>query len=153
MSDETAAPPVGAPAVDGWFTTDPEPALVGSRCTGSGTYFFPPTDVSRAPGHGGGPTESVVLSPRGRLWSYTSAGYRPPEPYLDPPGGFEPFVIAAVELEREGLVILGQLPPDVDVDSLHVGMPMQLIVDTLYEDETGARTIWKWIPDDEEAHR
>ena len=47
------------PAIDGWFTMPTETegpgarrtALIGTRCTGSGTYFFPPERVmSRAPG-------------------------------------------------------------------------------------------------------
>ena len=30
------------PAVEGWFTTGPEPALLGSRCTTCATVYFPP---------------------------------------------------------------------------------------------------------------
>ncbi|MEZ5383301.1 MAG: OB-fold domain-containing protein [Microthrixaceae bacterium] len=146
----TAAPmpaTATAPAVDGWFETDPEPALIGSRCVGSGTYFFPPAEVSRAPGHAGGPTERVRLANRGTLWSYTSAGYQPPEPYREPPGGFEPFAIAAVQLDEEGLVVLGQVPADVSTDALKVGMEMELVVDTLFVDDDGIRqTVWKWRP-------
>lgn len=133
-------------AVEGWFETDPAPALIGSRCIGSGTYFFPPTDTSRAPGYAGGATEEVRLSNRGRLWSYTSAGYQPPEPYLEPPEGFAPFAIAAVELADEGLVVLGQVPSDVSTEDLTVGMEMELVIDTLYADDEGTKVIWKWRP-------
>ena len=133
-------------AIEGWFETEPEPALIGSRCTGSGTYFFPPTDTSRAPGHAGGPTEPVRLSTRGTLWSYTSAGYKPPAPYIEPPGGFTPFAIAAVELAEEGLVVLGQVPSDIGVADLQVGMEMELVIDTLFVDDEGERVVWKWRP-------
>lgn len=146
MTTAAPTPARSTPAVEGWFVTDPEPALVGSRCVGSGTYFFPPTEVSRAPGHAGGPTEQVLLSSRGTLWSHTSAGYQPPEPYREPPGGFQPFTIAAVALEAEGLVVLGQVPPDIDVGKLRVGMDMELVVDTLFEDDGTEYTVWKWRP-------
>ena len=32
-----------APAIEGWFTDGPEPALLGSRCTTCASVFFPPT--------------------------------------------------------------------------------------------------------------
>lgn len=146
MSAKQSSSPTTTLAIEGWFETDPEPALTGSRCVGSGTYFFPPTDTSRAPGHAGGPTEPVRLSTRGTLWSYTSAGYQPPDPYREPPGGFSPFAIAAVELATEGLVILGQVPSDVDVADLQVGMEMELVIDTLFVDDEGERLVWKWRP-------
>lgn len=135
-------------AIEGWFETEPTPALIGSRCVGSGTYFFPPTEISRAPGHAGGPTEPARLSNRGTLWSYTSAGYQPPEPYREPPGGFSPFAIAAVELAEEGLVVLGQVPADVSTDQLTVGMEMELVIDTLFADDGGTKVVWKWRPVD-----
>ena len=146
MSAQQSTSPSEQLAIEGWFETEPEPALIGSRCVGSGTYFFPPTDTSRAPGYAGGPTEPVRLSTRGTLWSYTSAGYKPPSPYIEPPGGFTPFAIAAVELADEGLVVLGQVPSDVGVADLQVGMEMELVIDTLFVDDDGERVVWKWRP-------
>ena len=96
--------------------------------------------------NGGGATEPVRLSTRGTLWSYTSAGYQPPAPYIAPPGGFEPFAIAAVELAEEGLVVLGQVPSDVGMADLKVGMEMELVIDTLFVDDDGERVVWKWPP-------
>lgn len=145
------------PAVEGWFTVPPDgsdepPALIGTRCTGSGTYFFPPErTMSRAPGFADAPLEEVRLSRRGRLWSYTDAAYRPPEPYVPVADPHEPFCIAAVELEAERLVVLGQVVAGVGVDDLTVGMEMELVLDTLYAetDDDGNRTeflVWKWRP-------
>lgn len=139
-------------AIEGWFETDPSVALLGSRCVGSGTYFFPPTEISRAPGHAGGPTEPARLSTTGTLWSYTSAGYKPPEPYIEPPEGFSPFAIAAVELADEGLVVLGQVPSDIGTDQLKVGMKMELMVDTLFADDDGTKLVWKWRPAGDSTH-
>jgi len=71
------------PAIEGWFTTGPEPALVGSRCTACGTVFFPPSGgFCRNPACAGEEFERVELSRRGTIWSYTDAQYQPPAPYV-----------------------------------------------------------------------
>ena len=146
------------PVVDGWFTMpDPgsgeQPALIGTRCTSSGTYFFPPEHVmSRAPGHSGAELEEVTLSRSGTLWSYTDAQYQPPPPYVPVTDPHEPFCIAAVELAEEKMVVLGQVPAGVTVDDLELGMEMELVLDTLHvetDDETGEAVevvVWKWAP-------
>jgi uncharacterized OB-fold protein len=136
-----------APAIEGWFTLDDEPRLIGTRCTDSGTYFFPPeTTMSRAPGFAGSTLETVELSRTGTLWSYTNAGYQPPEPYVPVSDPHEPFVIAAVELAEEQLVVMGQCPAGVTVDDLSVGMDMELVLDALYVEDDTEYVIWKWRP-------
>jgi uncharacterized OB-fold protein len=133
------------PAIEGWFTTGSEPALIGSRCTSCGCVFFPRTHgFCRNPVCAGEAFEDVELSRRGRLWSYTDAQYQPPPPYIaaDP---WEPFALAAVELP-EGLVVLGQVAAGYGVGDLHVGQEAELVVETLYNDDGGDRTIWRWKP-------
>jgi len=146
------------PAIDGWFTMPDDgaaPALIGTRDTQTGTYFFPPERVmSRAPGAADAELEEVELSRTGRLWSYTDAGYRPPEPYVAVSDPHEPFAIAAVELEAERMVVMGQVVAGVTVDDLSVGMEMELVLDTLYTeaDPDGSdgdvveHVVWKWRP-------
>jgi uncharacterized OB-fold protein len=135
------------PAVEGWFTLDDPPHLIGTRCTGSGTYFFPPErTMSRAPGYADAELEEVLLSRTGKLWSYTNAGYQPPEPFVPRSDPFEPFCIAAVELEAEKIVVLGQCVADVTVDDLEIGMEMELVLDVLDQTETEDLMIWKWQP-------
>jgi uncharacterized OB-fold protein len=56
-----------------------------------------------------------------------------------------PFALAAVELP-EGIVVLGQVAEGFGVEDLSVGSEVELVVETLYADETGERTIWKWRP-------
>ena len=53
--------------------------------------------------------------------------------------------LAAVELP-EGLVVLGQVAEGYGVADLAVGAEVELVVETLYEDETGERTTWRWRP-------
>lgn len=137
------------PAIEGWFTTRPEPALTADRCTTCATVFFPPTAAAtgfcRNPACDGEDFESAALSRRGRIWSYTDAQYRPPAPYVPTSDPYEPFALAAVELP-EGLVVLGQVAAGFGVADLKVGAEAELVVETLYVDDTGERTIWRWRP-------
>jgi len=133
------------PAIEGWFTTGPEPALIGSRCSTCGCVFFPRTEgFCRNPVCDGESFDDVELSRRGRIWSYTDAQYQPPPPYIAG-DQWEPFALAAVELP-EGLVVLGQVAHGYGVDDLKVGQEAELVVETLYSDDDGERTIWRWKP-------
>ena len=135
-----------SPAIEGWFTTGPEPALVGSRCTTCASTFFPRTQgFCRNPACDGEEFADTPLSRRGRVWSYTDAQYQPPAPYVATTDPYEPFALAAVELP-EGLVVLGQVASGYGVADLEVGAEVELVVEPLYSDETGVRTIWKWRP-------
>lgn len=138
------------PAVDGWFTTDQEPTLLASRCTECANLVFPPVaedaaSFCRNPACAGTENETVPLSRRGVVWSYTDAQYKPPAPYVAATDPFEPFALAAVELP-EGLVVLGQVADGFGVDDLKVGDAVELVVETLNTDESGERTIWRWKP-------
>lgn len=135
-----------SPAIEGWFTTGVEPALVGSRCTSCGCTFFPRTaGFCRNPVCGGEVFVDTELSRRGRVWSYTDAQYQPPPPFIPATDPYEPFALAAVELP-EGLVVLGQVAAGYGVADLEVGREVELVVETLYTDESGERTIWRWKP-------
>ncbi|MFP6565020.1 MAG: OB-fold domain-containing protein [Myxococcota bacterium] len=135
------------PAIEGWFTLDDSnPQLLGLRDPESNTYFFPKdVSVSRAPGHSQAELEEVALSRTGKLWSYTTNHYKPPAPYVsaDP---FEPYTVAAVELGKERIVILGQLADEVDPTDLQVGQEMEVTLGTLYEDDENEYLVWKWKP-------
>ena len=137
------------PAIDGWFTTGPEPALLGSRCTTCASVFFPPTPAEgafcRNPVCSGEQFEATELARRGTVWSYTDAQYQPPPPYVAACDPYVPFALAAVELP-DGLVVLGQLAEGYGVVDVHVGSEVELVVETLYADETGDRTVWRWRP-------
>lgn len=135
------------PAIDGWFTIEDEPRLIGTKCTDSGTIFFPPENtMSRAPGYASSELVPVELSRTGTLWSYTNAGYQPPDPYIPVADPYEPFFIAAVELAAEKMVVLGQVVAGVSHDELSVGTEMELVLDTLYSDDDHDYLMWKWQP-------
>jgi uncharacterized OB-fold protein len=134
------------PAIEGWFTLGDEPRLIGLHDQGSGSYFFPKgVAIARAPGFADSELREVELSRTGRLWSYTTNHYAPPEPYVSP-DPFVPYTVAAVELARERMVVLGQLDSGVDPASLEVGQEMELVLGTLYEDDEHEYLVWKWRP-------
>jgi len=134
------------PAIEGWFTLEEAPQLIGLRDAESGTCFFPKdVAVSRAPGYDNVELEEVRLSRTGKLWSYTTNHYQPPEPYVSP-DPFEPYTVAAVELTDERMVVMGQLAEGVDPSNLEVGMEMELVLGTLYEDDENEYVVWKWQP-------
>jgi len=136
-----------APLLEGWFTTAGRPALIGSRCSACGSYYFPKLDtLCRNPACDSMQFETVELSRTGKLWSYTNAGYQPPQPYVaaEP---FAPFAIAAVELERERMIVLGQVAQGVGVEALRAGMAMELIVEPVPDASAPeGRLVWKWKP-------
>ena len=87
----------------------------------------------------------MPLSRTGKIWSYTNACYKPPEPFVaDDP--FVPYSIAAVELAEEQMIVLGQVVKGVDVDQLKVGMDVELVLETLHETEEDTKVTWKWKP-------
>jgi uncharacterized protein len=139
--------PTRVPAVEGWFTLDDGPALLGTRCATCGTVFFPREERwCRNPECDGTDLPEVRLSRRGRVWSYTNACYQPPAPYVPRTDPFVPFTLAAVELSEEQLVVLGQVVDGVGVEDLSVGTEVELVLDTLFEDEGTETIVYKWKP-------
>jgi hypothetical protein len=135
------------PAVEGWFTTTDQPALLGTRCTTCGTVFFPrASGFCRSPECRGREFDEVELSRTGTVWSYTDAQYQPPPPFI--PSGEEhvPFAIAAVELAEEAMVILGQVADGYGVDDLTVGATVELVVEPVYEIDGVTHLMYRWKP-------
>jgi uncharacterized OB-fold protein len=135
-----------APAIEGWHTMSSRPHLIGSQCTACGTYFFPrQSQYCRNPACDSTDFQDVELSRTGQVWSYTNACYQPPEPFVAP-DPFEPYAIAAVQLEKEEMVVLGQVVKGVSVDDLKVGMTMELVLEALHETDDDVKVTWKWQP-------
>lgn len=135
------------PAVAGWFTSDDEPTLIGSRCQGCGVVAFPPRSGT-CPNPQCRSTEvaSHPLARTGKVWSYTDARYQPPSPYVSPSDPYEPFVLAAVELDADGLIVLGQMVNGCTADNTQVGQPVELVVEPLLETDEAVQLVWRWRP-------
>jgi uncharacterized OB-fold protein len=135
------------PAIEGWFTIDDEPVLLGNRCTSCSTVFFPKASFfCRNPDCDGEEFQAAELSRRGRIWSFTDAQYQPPPPYIPRSEDYQPFAIAAVELEAEQMVVLGQIADGYGVEGLQVGQQVELVVEDLYSDADHDYVVYKWRP-------
>jgi uncharacterized OB-fold protein len=135
------------PAVEGWFTIDDNPALIGNRCTTCGTVFFPKaSNFCRNPDCSGEAFEDAELSRIGTIWSYTDAQYQPPPPYIARTDPYVPFALAAVELEAEQMVVLGQIADGFGVADLAVGGKVELVVEPLYSDDDKDYLVYRWKP-------
>jgi uncharacterized OB-fold protein len=135
-----------APAIEGWHTMEAKPHLLGTQCNDCGTYFFPKqSHYCKNPDCESTDFTEVELSRTGHIWSYTNACYKPPAPFVakEP---FEPYAIAAVQLDKEQMVVLGQVIEGVSVDELKVGMPMELVLEALHDSDEDTKVTWKWQP-------
>jgi len=130
------------------FTMDPDdPHLIGAKVPGRDSWFFPRHLPGGDPAVSGRTElETVELSNRGRVWSYTTSNYPPPSPYVVTTDPYVPITVAAVELHTEKMVVLGQCVAGITPHDLHVGQEMQLTLDTLYEDDDHEYVVWKWRP-------
>jgi uncharacterized OB-fold protein len=109
------------------------PHLMGSRCDSCGACYFPKTTHCRNPACRHSNVVQTLLSPRGRLYSFTVQGYRPPALFRMEP--WRPYAIGLVELP-EGLRVMGMLT-GCSPEEIRIGMAMQLVVRTLHRDELG----------------
>ena len=134
------------PAVEGLFTLDEaDPHLIGGRAP-NGSFCFPKDLGGTDPHSPLGAVELVELSNRGTIWSYTNSAYPPPLPFLSRHEPFVPVVVAAVELDKERMVVLGQVVDGITTADLKVGMAVEMVLDTLYEDDDNEYLVWKWRP-------
>ena len=130
----------GQPLLPGWYTLGDKPALLGARCKTCGTYYFPKmVTFCRNPACNGDAFEEVELSRTGTLWSWTNACYAPPEPFVNKEP-YQPFAIAAVELSREKMIVLGPVVDGIGVEQLKLGQKMELAIEALHD----GKLTWKW---------
>jgi len=113
-----------APDVFTWPSDDPQ--LIGGRCEACAAITFPQQgSCARC-----GSLEVVahLLPRRGTLWTFTTQGFLPKEPYA---GGetqetFQPYGVGLVQLGDEVKVEARLTTADVEV--LRIGMEMELVI-------------------------
>lgn len=147
---EKAAQRKRVPIREDFFTSLSQPLeqvrLRGCRCRSCGQAFL--GSMVACENCQSQELEEIVLSPRGKLYTYTVLRSRPPGDYRGPEP-FQPFAAAMVELP-EGLSILAPLK-DCSLDRVKVGMPLELVVEPLYVDAEGNEVIsYKFRPVPEE---
>ena len=104
------------------------PYLIANRCPQCNCFFFPRRVLCAACGRGG--LEETVLSPRGRIWSYSVAHQAPPGAVVQPP-----YVIAQVELPERVLVFA--LITDCAPEEARIGMEVEITPMKVAADDQG----------------
>lgn len=118
----------GVPVAEGLFTWPSErPQLIGAKCAACGVTTFPTQGTCpRCPSE---QMNEVLLPRRGTLWTFTTQEFLPKNP---PYAGtetaeeFQPYGVGYVELPGE--VKVETRLTTADVDALHIGMEMELVV-------------------------
>ncbi len=122
------------PIAEGLFAwPSSSPQLIGSRCQGCGEVAFP--KQSGCPNCAGDSTEEVLLSRRGKLWTWTIQHFPPPHPYAGDLDAFVPFGVGYIELP-EGIRVEARLSLS-DPEELEIGMEMELAIEKFAEREDG----------------
>ncbi len=150
MTPASSAASAGVPATTTTATsTSPRPVaeglfqgfgdaarLLGSRCLGCGSLYFPRSLGCRNPACSDRRVEDAALPREGTLYSYTVQSYRPPGLFrMD---DWAPYVLALVELPGDagGLRVMGMMTT-CQSEHLRIGMPVTLTTEALYRDEAG----------------
>jgi uncharacterized OB-fold protein len=138
IHDDTEVRPMGGtPIAEGLFTwPSDEPRLIGGRCGACGALSFPVrTGCARC---GSTDVTQHELGSRGTLWTWTSQGFVPKEPFAGNVGTGPdalPWYVGLVELPGE--LRVESLLVDVSEDILRIGMPVRLVVVPFRRDEDG----------------
>jgi uncharacterized protein len=126
-----------APDVFTWPSDDPR--LIGARCPACAAITFP--FQGSCPRCGDTGMERHLLPPRGTLWTWTTQGFLPKEPYA---GGetaetFRPYGVGLVQLGDE--VRVEARLTEADPGRLRFGMDVELVVVPFRVDDDGTEVM------------
>lgn len=138
------------PVLEGSFVSEPEPALVGSRCRSCDTVAFPASFTCPNPRCMDKDVAPGTISRTGRLASWTTVHFPPPPPFVAP-DPFVPITVVEVEFASEGIQVVGPLS-GASEGELRMGMPMETVVEPYYADDEGEVIGWKFRPVEESDH-
>ena len=137
------------PIAEGLFTwPSNDPRLLGSKCNNCGVVTFPAQNS--CPACSGVDTENIELERRGTLWTFTLQCFlpnRPPYEGPETPETFKPFGVGYVELSDQTRVQTRIKTKD--VERLHVGMEMELVVEKYIERDGKDVVAYFFTPVDE----
>jgi uncharacterized OB-fold protein len=119
-------------------SSEEESHLMGVKCKSCGELFFPKrTKCIKCFAE---EMEEVALSKKGKVYTYTMVHHATPG-YTGP----LPYAVGAIELPG-GIVILSPLT-QCDFDKLKIGLDVELVLEKLYDDESGNEVIsYKFRP-------
>jgi uncharacterized protein len=140
----SAAQAALVPVAEGLFEQRPGgPRLIGSRCAGCDTLYFPAAQSCRNPACAEKRIEPALLPAAGTLLSFTIQRYQPPPLFrID---NWQPYAIGLVDIGA-GVEVMGMLT-GLPLDAIRIGMPLQLVVEPLYADPgRGTVATYKFAP-------
>jgi uncharacterized OB-fold protein len=132
-------------AVDGLFReTSAGPRLLGSKCSGCGSAYFPKDVVCHNPECDAPSLAEVDFGPRGKVWSYAIQNYQPPPPVMTTEP-YIPYAMGVVDLD-DGLRVMGRIDVE-DPMAVEVGAEVELVVGTIGADDDGNEIVtWMFRP-------
>jgi uncharacterized OB-fold protein len=110
-----------------------KPRLIGSKCNNCGAVVFP--KQSGCPNCCSEDVKQILLSPTGKLASFTNVNHSVPAGYKGP----VPYGVGWVDLP-EGVRVTAHLT-EYDPDKLRIGADMIMIMDRLFGDAEGNEVI------------
>lgn len=116
-----------APVADDLFTwPSDDPQLIGARCEECAAVTFP--FQGSCPRCGGETMHRHLLATHGTLWTFTTQGFLPKDPYrgTETEASFEGFGLGYVNLGDE--VMVEARLTERDPDRLEIGQEMQLVI-------------------------
>ncbi len=122
-----------APDIFTWPSDEPQ--LIGGRCDECGSVTFPaPVSCARC---GSLSIAEHLLPRRGRLWTFTTQGFLPKEPYA---GGetaetFQPYGVGLVQLGND--VRVESRLTENDPEVLRIDMEVELVIVPFRTDDDG----------------
>ncbi len=128
------------PIAEDLFTeTSDGPHLIGSKCAKCGTVVFP--KANGCPRCGSDALADHLLAQRGTLFTFTTQGFLPKEPYTGPEteDDFTGFALGYVELPGE--VMIETRLTESDVSRLEIGMEMELVLVPFRTDPDGVEVM------------
>ena len=130
------------PIGEGFFVIPSSPSerpyLIGSKCRSCGEVLFPARRSCRR--CCSIDLEEVALSRRAELYAFAVVKVKLPDAKLEPP--YFAGIVELPEGER-----IRTLLTDADTASLKIGDKMELVIDVVYEDESGREVLgWKFRP-------
>ena len=116
-----------------------EPQLIGGRCSSCAAVTFPHQGSCPRCGQTG--MERHLLPRRGTLWTWTTQGFLPKEPYAggETPETFRPYGVGLVQLGDE--VRVEARLTESDPAALRFGMDVELVVIPFRVDEDGTEVM------------
>lgn len=144
MTDAVPIAGAAMPVAEGLFQADASgPRLIGSRCAGCATLYFPEAFTCRNPDCYDKRPVRELLPDRGALESFTIQRYRPPPLFrMD---DWSPYGIGLIDL-GQGLKVMGMLT-DHPPETFHIGMAVRIVIEKLYTDEDrGPVLTYKFAP-------